>query len=798
MKNKKGYTLVELLAVIVILAIIALIAVPKILSMIENAKKSAAVDSVYGYIEAIENYQASEMLKGNKGLIEGVYNITEDTTIDNVKYKRLKDLVKVKGSSPTFGKVGITKNGTVGTADLCLDNYLVTYQNKKAEVLPGGCENLGITLTYNISSENWEASKILEILYPEGKYEYYYKLESGKAKIGEEELIIGEEIKVETNTVNIELLANSKIAAWMVKNGEKISTRTYEETKIENVEIGTVKVSTTASYPTLTHYGIVLETMLTLDYEKQEGTSPYYSVDNGENWIKYTKSVKVSGTSVQAKLIRDESKREGNVVTNSISTATDALGINAYDGDESTSFDTTTNKILNVDSSMSGKKINIYGYVKSSGGTNNIYIEAYNSNDEMLSQLVKGRTSSGTMTFRENFDIPNGTTYIKFYTKSKTSLIYELKIIDNPVINVESVYPIITNYGINKGYNMIDINYFSTGVKKEYKIDDGDWIEYPNKKIKLNLDQTIYARSFDKNGVESTISEYTSVLPSDALGVNAYDGNESTSFDTTTNKILKVDSTMNGKKVNIYGYVKSSGGTNNIYIEAYNSNNEMLSQLVKGRTSSGTMTFREDFEIPNGTTYIKFYTKSSSSLIYEIRHLNEPQYKVISNYTKITPDKVIVGYSDIEINYFDTSVEKVYKINDGEWKNYNSKIKLEYGDTLYSKGKDKDGVETPVSSYTSALPSDALGYNAYDDDTSSYFTSSNSKIYLSEDMVGKNIAIKVVCGYAFNVDFYSDTEKISSTNYVSTTRNISIKVPENAKYIVFPSIYTKIYDIKAE
>ena len=48
--NKKGFTLVELLAVIVILAIIALIATPLILNVIDNAKKGAAEASANGYM----------------------------------------------------------------------------------------------------------------------------------------------------------------------------------------------------------------------------------------------------------------------------------------------------------------------------------------------------------------------------------------------------------------------------------------------------------------------------------------------------------------------------------------------------------------------------------------------------------------------------------------------------------------------------------------------------------------------------------------------------------------------------
>ena len=55
MKEKnKGFTLVELLAVIVILALIALIATPIILNVINDAKKQAAKDSFHEYGKAVE------------------------------------------------------------------------------------------------------------------------------------------------------------------------------------------------------------------------------------------------------------------------------------------------------------------------------------------------------------------------------------------------------------------------------------------------------------------------------------------------------------------------------------------------------------------------------------------------------------------------------------------------------------------------------------------------------------------------------------------------------------------------
>lgn len=64
MTNKKGFTLVELLAVIVVLAIIALIAIPVITSVIDKAKLGALKDSGYGILDAAEMYLAKNMSKG--------------------------------------------------------------------------------------------------------------------------------------------------------------------------------------------------------------------------------------------------------------------------------------------------------------------------------------------------------------------------------------------------------------------------------------------------------------------------------------------------------------------------------------------------------------------------------------------------------------------------------------------------------------------------------------------------------------------------------------------------------------
>jgi len=124
MKNKNGFTLIELLAVIIILAIIALIATPIILNMVENAKKGAAKDSAYGYIEAIEYNNSMSDLELNSKYTKLIG--------ENLDVNRLD--VNVKGSKPTNGYVTIDVSGRVKSADLCINDYTVTYDGKIATI----------------------------------------------------------------------------------------------------------------------------------------------------------------------------------------------------------------------------------------------------------------------------------------------------------------------------------------------------------------------------------------------------------------------------------------------------------------------------------------------------------------------------------------------------------------------------------------------------------------------------------------------------------------------------------------
>jgi prepilin-type N-terminal cleavage/methylation domain-containing protein len=133
MHSKKGFTLLELLAVIVILAMIALITVPILLGTIEGSKVGAARDSGYGYIQAIKIALGELKLEPGQGKLTGTYQIKDGnlsrngTTIDVT--------VSYKGSKPT-GTVTLNE-GEIETAKLAIDGVDLIYDGKTVKVDQG-------------------------------------------------------------------------------------------------------------------------------------------------------------------------------------------------------------------------------------------------------------------------------------------------------------------------------------------------------------------------------------------------------------------------------------------------------------------------------------------------------------------------------------------------------------------------------------------------------------------------------------------------------------------------------------
>lgn len=120
MKSNKGFTLLELLAVIVVLAIIALIVTPFITDAITEAKEGAAKNTGYGIISAAELYYAQEMA-GDGGVFNAVtMTFNPSAADDDDKIAEAYDTAEgtpagftFKGTLPESGTANIDSDGVV-------------------------------------------------------------------------------------------------------------------------------------------------------------------------------------------------------------------------------------------------------------------------------------------------------------------------------------------------------------------------------------------------------------------------------------------------------------------------------------------------------------------------------------------------------------------------------------------------------------------------------------------------------------------------------------------------------------
>ncbi len=123
--DKKAFTLIELLAVIVILGILALIVTPILINVVKDSNEKSYKLSADGYISAVNDYILSNQLDGKK--------------VENGKYN-IKNLdVKISGKAPSKGSVEIYDE-KINNAQLCYDTYLLKYDGKEVTLTEKGCE----------------------------------------------------------------------------------------------------------------------------------------------------------------------------------------------------------------------------------------------------------------------------------------------------------------------------------------------------------------------------------------------------------------------------------------------------------------------------------------------------------------------------------------------------------------------------------------------------------------------------------------------------------------------------------
>lgn len=115
--NTKGFTLVELLAVIVILGIVALVTTPAILNVVNNARRSGAEDKAWGTIDAVRlAYVQSQSLDYADEVLD---NQTIDFSQSGTKSIGGRNIT-VSGEMPVGGKVyvDVTNTGKITAVNL--------------------------------------------------------------------------------------------------------------------------------------------------------------------------------------------------------------------------------------------------------------------------------------------------------------------------------------------------------------------------------------------------------------------------------------------------------------------------------------------------------------------------------------------------------------------------------------------------------------------------------------------------------------------------------------------------------
>ena len=141
MKNK-GFTLVELLAVIAILALLVIIALPNVLKMFNQAKKDTFLTEAKTIYKEISKKYISETMRGNKINIISNTNNKLDLESNNLKYN-----IKLKGD-------GSIKKFQVSNGTYCLSGKFNNLSELTTDkITEGKCEE---TPPKNFSTDSWE------------------------------------------------------------------------------------------------------------------------------------------------------------------------------------------------------------------------------------------------------------------------------------------------------------------------------------------------------------------------------------------------------------------------------------------------------------------------------------------------------------------------------------------------------------------------------------------------------------------------------------------------------------------
>lgn len=149
--NKKGFTLTELMAVIVILAIIAMIASPIILNIINDSRLSTFKSSVTGVKKAIEqDYGDNDFVKSTAYKYGGFDGT--DYSVDNSTHKLIAH--PLTGSTREVNMSGVIEGKGKGQIGGDGSIEIVIFTKRYCAILVGGGEVKTKPITSTYTAQN--------------------------------------------------------------------------------------------------------------------------------------------------------------------------------------------------------------------------------------------------------------------------------------------------------------------------------------------------------------------------------------------------------------------------------------------------------------------------------------------------------------------------------------------------------------------------------------------------------------------------------------------------------------------
>ena len=144
--GKKGFTLVELLAVIAILAILVIVAMPNVLGMFNQAKSSTFVTEVQSIMSQSSTKFVSESLK-NPGKELVFYNNENESSTAKKEYNKLSMSGNEKNYFIKMNRKGEFEKVVVWDANFCYDSATgnITKEDVSVSLVHESISNDGVT-----------------------------------------------------------------------------------------------------------------------------------------------------------------------------------------------------------------------------------------------------------------------------------------------------------------------------------------------------------------------------------------------------------------------------------------------------------------------------------------------------------------------------------------------------------------------------------------------------------------------------------------------------------------------------